>query len=458
MGKPLAAAKASPSATGVSPPSPPLRAGAIRVALLTWLCYLAMMCLALSFTQFPVILTRVQSNFALTAAQMGQAFSMIIAGTIVSVVVMAPLTSWTGPKTVMLLGCVLTLLGFTLECVSQSYLVLCMALFLQGVGIGTLELLTNVVVSAMHRDRIASALSYLHSFYSIGAVTATIWASILSSASGQWRLVPMVSIALPAILFVGFLTQTFPSIIEDEQTNPEGEEPLTTMLQSPTFWVCTVLIAGAGAAENGPVVWLPAFAEQVLGVSLGMSGFVLTGFAIFMTLGRLLGGRLGSRYDPLHLLVVGGSLQIVFIIASVLFIPVPAVSFCFCALIGFGISVLWPTALAIAAAKHPNGGAKMYGLLTVFGGCGASLMPSAVGIIKDYTNSLIFGYLFSCVSGAVVVIVAVSFSHWEGGRAGKGDHDDARRSDPLASPPMLRESPRCSAIDDEVDLLTCKGL
>lgn len=375
---------------------------------MTWLCYVGMVVIAIRYNHFAIILTRAMDSFKLTAAEAGQCGSTIFFGTIFAIPTMAVFTSHFSPKLTCLLGCAACVIGCFVEGRAQTFLMLQVGLFLQGFAGGALDLLMSPLIASMYHDDVTSEMLFLHAFYSIGSVLVTIYCTAIvsiSSTSEAWRIVPWVNSVVPLLLLIGFARQTFPNIVAEDHGGDEAEETVTSLVSSPSFWLCNAMITCVGAAEYGPIMWLPTFAQDGLGFGDPVPGLLLTAFSVTMSAGRILGGHISKRgFGPLYLLLRGSLLQVVLVLFTVA-VPSPYLSVLSGSLIGISVSVLWPSVLSFAASVHPSGGAKMYGSFSVFGSLGSSLIVWVVGAVKDHTGSVSSAFLTSSAGGLALVFV-----------------------------------------------------
>lgn len=406
----------------------------VRVRYLTWLCYAGMVCLAAGMCHYPILLSDIAETFRMDAEESGRAGSFMFFGTIAAVMLLTPVAHRYGEKTATLAAIVLCVSACVGEATAVSYAMLCAVLFLQGLGCGGLDLVLSPIVAALHPHNVTAALSFLHSFYSIGAVASTLGTTALLSITGDWRLIPQCVTVIPVVLLLGMFRETFPAITSaasaeaeshtgdaceaahlesqqcDKQREPtvvSTETPLITLLTSPTYLLCVAMMFLTGAGEQGPIVWLPAYVEGSLAFNDAASGLSLTAFSIWMTVGRLLGGTYCSKWNPYAILVASAVAQVALINASVLTQWFPWVSYACATMIGLAISMMWPTVLSAAAMEYPNGGTKMYGVMTIMGGLGATFMSWAIGLTKDTSGSVTVAFWTGCIPGAILCALAV---------------------------------------------------
>ncbi|MBA3859636.1 MAG: MFS transporter [Cyanobacteria bacterium PR.3.49] len=370
----------------------------IRAKLLTYLCYGAMMSLAIGINLLPIFLVSIQHSFpgasgtGLTQEELGRIGSVAFVGLVFAILATGPLADRMGAKAFALAGNILLAIGLAITSWSPNYAVLLVANFILGFGAGVLDMVLSPVVSAINPENRSSSMNWLHSFYCVGA-TITVLAGTAALQCGiSWRAACLILIPLPIALIFALGAQKFPALTE------EGEErtPFQKLITDPWFFGALVAIFLGGATELGMAQWLPAYAELGLKYPQWVGGTALFLFSICMAIGRMGIGALSEKINPVTIMAWGCGLSVVlFLLGS--FFPIKLVALGACVLAGLTGSCLWPTMLAITADKYPNGGATMFGALAAFGNAGGIFMPWAVGVIADH-SSLAYGLAVSALA------------------------------------------------------------
>jgi len=352
--------------------------------LLTNLCYLAMMCLAIGLNLLPVFLTTLSALYGgvdgLTQEQLGRLGAISFAGLVVGILVTGPLADRWGAKPFAQLGNALIGLGLIGAAWAPDYTWLGAALFLFGLGAGVIDMVLSPVVAALNPTRRAAAMNWLHSFYCVGAGVTIIVGTLALQAGFGWRTACLILLPLPVGLLLAFAPLKFPAL-----SVAGGRLKLRTLLRRGWFILAMVGIFLGGATELGMAQWLPAYAETSLGFPTWVGGAALLLFSIAMAAGRMVVGAAGPRWNPYRVMAWGcGTSVLLFLAAS--FLPVPALALAACIAVGFTGSCLWPTMLAVTADRYPDGGATMYGALGALGNMGGICMPWIVGWVADHSN------------------------------------------------------------------------
>ena len=351
-----------------------------------WVCYGAMMCLAIPINLPPLYLTTFANTFGLTAEQSGRVPAFIFGSLTVAVVICGPLADRWGAKLFVMLGLVLLGGGLVLMGCVRSYAMLLTSGCLMGFGVGILDMILSPIVSALQPDRRASAMNWLHSFYCTGALCTVLVGTFGLRMEIPWRAVFVVMVALPAVVIIGLVRVKIPPLVSGDK----GREPVRSLVKHPFLLMAVAGIFLVGATEHGIVQWLPAFAEKAAGFTRTGSGMILLGYLAAMVLGRILVAGIGKRANPILIMLTCSVLSAA-LIAVACFCPyAPMVT---AALIAVGMtgSCLWPTMLAVAADRFPRGGASMFAMLSASGNGGCLAMSWTVGVVYYFTKDLKWG-------------------------------------------------------------------
>ncbi|MBS0630547.1 MAG: MFS transporter [Verrucomicrobia bacterium] len=367
--------------------------------LLTALCYVTMMCLAIGLNLLPVFLTAIGASYGgatgLTQEQLGRLGALLFGGLVTAILCTGPLADRLGAKPFALLGNGLMSASLVGAALAPGYATLGLAMFFLGVGAGMLDMVVSPVVAALNPTRRAAAMNWLHSFYCVGAVVTILTGTLVLRAGGGWRAACLLLAPFPLLLLGALVPRRFPELSAEG-----GRLGLRTLLRRPWFWGAMVAILLGGATEAALVQWLPAYAERALHYPAWVGGVALLLFSVAMAVGRMAVGS-AEKLDPYYVMAWGCGISVaLFLVGS--FWPGPGVALAACIIVGATGSCLWPTMLAVTADRYPEGGASMYGALGAGGNAGGICLPWIVGWVADFSD-LHWGIAVSAIAPAIML-------------------------------------------------------
>jgi len=359
----------------------------IRPRLLTFLCYGAMMSLAIGVNLLPVFLTSLSASFGgsqgLSQEQLGRLGAFSFLGLVCGILLAGPLADRWGAKPFAIAGNAVTAASLVFMSVAPSYRVLSIAVFSLGFGAGILDMVLSPIVSVLNPEKRSAAMNWLHSFYCVGAAVTILAGTLALQVGLGWRDACFLLLPLPIALLVTFSFLHFPELVHESEQAERSS--LVYLLKEPWLWGCLLAIFLGGATELGMAQWLPAYAETSLGFPKWIGGAALLSFSLLMAAGRMVVGSIGERVNAFVVLAwCYSSSVILFLLGS--FLPISGWALASCIAVGFTGSGLWPTVLAVSADRYPAGGATMFAALAAMGNAGGILMPWIVGWIGDLIN------------------------------------------------------------------------
>ncbi len=263
---------------------------------------------------------------------------------------------------------------------NHPYWALMMATFIFSLGGGLIEFLISAIVQAIPGDAKAAAMSLLHSFYAWGLIVVIVGTTIMLNLlkSSNWHYIVLLWSIVPLINFFNFLKVPLAPPVADELRTPAK-----TLLTSPFFLLVMVGIALGASSELAMSQWTSAFAESVLGLSKTMGDLMgLTIFAALLGFARHLYGKYGKQIEVSTIMFWGATFAALCYLVAALS-PSPILSLIACSFCGFGVSLLWPGSLSLAAERFPNAGSTVFALLAAGGAAGGALGPWLLGLVAD---------------------------------------------------------------------------
>lgn len=287
----------------------------------------------------------------------------------------------------------------------SAYVGILIAMTLNAIGGGLIEVLISPIVEALPGDEKASAMSLLHSFYCWGHMGVVILSTVYFAAVGveAWRVLPMLWAVLP-LLNTFFFTRVPIRTLGSQ----EERVPVRRLLTSRVFWLLFVLMVCSGASEQGMSQWSSYFAESGLGVSKAMGDLLgPCAFALMMGLARLAYGLYGARINLRGALYASSALCMASYVISV-FAPWPMLSLVGCALCGLSVGMMWPGTFSTAAQANPQGGTAMFALLALAGDLGCAGGPTLVGFVSGAAGGELKAGLLCAIVFPIGLVLALT--------------------------------------------------
>lgn len=281
---------------------------------------------------------------------------------------------------------------------------LALAMGINAVGGGLIEVLISPVVEALPGEEKASAMSMLHSFYCWGHVLVVLGSTLYFRLFGleRWSYLPLIWALVPLVNVFLFTRVPIRALVE------EGEGlSLRELLGMRIFWLFFVLMICSGAAEQAMSQWSSLFAESGLRVSKTLGD--LLGpclFALLMGLSRLFYGKRGSQI-PLKKFLMGSAGLCVFAYILAVAAPWPLLSLLGCGLCGLSVGIMWPGTFSLATPRIPKGGTAMFGLLALAGDIGCSAGPGLVGMVAGLAGGELKAGLLAAMIFPLILLIVV---------------------------------------------------
>lgn len=286
---------------------------------------------------------------------------------------------------------------------ADPYIGLIIAILINAVGGGLIEVLISPIVESLPGDEKASTMSLLHSFYCWGHVGVVILSTLffLSVGIHNWFLLTLIWAVVP--LFNTFFFSQVPLHTVGE----EGQGlPIRKLFSMKIFWIFLVLMICSGASEQAMSQWASLFAESGLKVSKTMGDLLgPCAFAALMGLSRVFYGKFGSKINLKNFIIGSGILCIISYLLATLS-PYPLLSLIGCGLCGLSVGIMWPGTFSLSCEYCPQGGTALFALLALGGDIGCAGGPGLVGLISNLAdNSLKTGLLFAIIFPVMMVVV-----------------------------------------------------
>jgi len=304
---------------------------------------------------------------------------------------------------VLLTGSALLAISFT-----QSFVVLLLLAIPLGLGGGAIDAALNNYVALHYK---ASHMSFLHSFWGVGATISPLIMSHFLKLNGYWqggyRTVSIIQLSLALIMFLTLpLWGKVPHAANDELLGGpiEIDNRAAIKKSGAILAVLSFFFYCAGEASVG--LWAATYFVSVRGVDPSVAASWGSLFFFGIMGGRMISGLLAMRVKERVLINVG--LVIAVVGALLLALPLPQTfSLAGLLLFGLGCAPVFPNLIHITPQRFgKNYSQAIIGLQMASAYVGATLMPPIVGWIgQDFGFSWLPFYLLACLAALYVTIV-----------------------------------------------------
>ncbi len=287
--------------------------------------------------------------------------------------------------------------SFLPDLFADPYIGLLICVTFCAIGGGLDEVLISPIVESCPTKRKAAVMSFLHSFYSWGSAFVIAASTLFFVIFGieNWKWLACIWAILPLFDANYFL---FVPIYNTKEENEKGVK-LKQLFSMKIFWVLSLLMLSAGAAELSMSQWASAFAESALGVnkSIGdIAGPCM--FAVLMGVSRSVYAKFSEKIDLMAFMVFSALLCMASYV-TVTLSSNAVLSLIACGVCGFSVGIMWPGSVSIAVKHVKGGGTALFAMMALFGDVGATAGPTIVGFASgafgdDLQKGLIFGIIF----------------------------------------------------------------
>jgi FHS family glucose/mannose:H+ symporter-like MFS transporter len=383
----------------------------------------------------PSLIRDIRDDFGQTDAGFGVLYLLasLLFGT--GAVLSGTLAGRVGRRVILPTAAIALAVGLAAQGLAPAWPILLVGAALAGGGAGGLDAGVNSVIMDLSVAGRGDALSRLHLFYSVGALTAPLVLGTIVAAGVDWR-VPflassVVAVALAAPLRIvgavppravtprahGAVAPAASGSPGGESDAPGGDAGRATGVVPRSLRIPLAALAVAIAcyvgSEAGVSSWLVAFLADE---PLTTATLALSLFWIGLALGRLAAGRFGRHIAPVPYAVASVLLAAIAIAGAVVG-PSGMVQIGLFAVAGFGLGPVYPMIMATAGSYYPHRAAAVSGLLTTAGVAGSIIYPPLMGFTSA-SIGLAAGMLgAAALAGACAVAVLVAAATAERRRA-----------------------------------------
>ena len=346
-----------------------------REGTITRLAYSCLLMVGINSGWLGPFLPQISHISHLPIERAGLIVSASAAGYFISLLIAGEISQSLSAQKILVGGMVLFTLGLTALAVAASLAGLLCAGFLIGVAGGGIDIGANALIVEFNRERLASALNYLHVLFGVGALLGPL---IVSAAfAGRvpyWWIFGGGALACAAI---GFRLSITPA--HEIRTAPEPGNGFLAMLSRPVIWVISAVMFLYVGAEIGIGTWLFLYLRTAGALSPMLASSGVSLYWTGLVCGRVFGGRLGHRVALPQFTMLASALSAAALLILIDAPTAEALAASAIFLIGFGYGPVFPNMIAVGAARFPGEVGRMTSIVVAGGALGGIVAPWLMG-------------------------------------------------------------------------------
>lgn len=346
-------------------------------------------------TMLGPLLPLLVARWVLNDAQAGYLFTAQFSGSILGAMGSSLLMARRAHRRSLMLGLALMALG-SVSLLSARWVCGIFATLTFGTGLGFTIPTTNLLVSELHPESRAAAVSLVNFSWTVGAAACPFFVSVLLRAHRSSDLLYGVAVLL-ILVALSLARISFPEIssASDSIVRPVPGS-FWRSRWAPILGALFFLYVGTEAGVGG---WTATYAQRISLARGTMWVLMPSFFWAALLIGRATAPLLLNAVHELTLAEYGLALSIagigILLAARNLFIVAVGVS-----LAGLGLSSIFPIAIATLSRKFGANASRIAGGMFALAGAGGATLPWLIGYISTMSGKLKYGLavpLFSCV-------------------------------------------------------------
>ncbi|MEA4867450.1 hypothetical protein SDC9_104513 [bioreactor metagenome] len=364
--------------------------------------FTGMIFFGVSFVIMGAVLPSLIEKFGLDTTSASTLAGLLPLGILIGSLIFGPVIDRFGYKILIITASLVTMAGLELLAFCNTAQMARFAIFLIGFGGGTLNGLTNALVSDISDDKSrASNLSILGLFYTVGAIAIPLLFATLSKSTTYVTIVSSAG-ALVLLPVIFYLLVQFPEA-KFKQGIPISK--MASLLKEPFLIVLSFVLFFQSGLEGISNNWIPAYLEGISGVERNMAMYGLTAIILGVGTGRVVLGfllRFVSRYITLLTsMIISASGMIILTYSGNTALIIPGTF-----MLGLGFASTFPVILGEVGEKYKEMSGTAFSIALVIALTGNTLLNLLVGMVSLVN----FHYIVIGCTIAIIILYSLSLS------------------------------------------------
>lgn len=339
--------------------------------------FIGMTFFGLAFVVMGAVLPSLITRFSLDNAVASTIAGLLPVGILVGSLMFGPIVDRYGYKMLIVCSSVVTAIGLEMLAFSSEVSLIRLSIFLIGLGGGSLNGLTNALISDASNDHSrASNLSILGIFYALGAITVPLIYAPLSKSVPYTTIVSFAGV-LVALSVLYFLFVKFP---EEKQKQGVPFGKLFTLAKEPVMLLLSFVLFFQSGLEGILNSWISTYINTVKGLDTEFALYALGFISVGILTSRILTSYLLKVFPKLTILTISmliTSLGMGLIVLADSKFSAIAGTFT----MGLGYASTFPIVLGTIGDKFKEISGTAFSFALVIGLTGNTLLNLLVGIV-----------------------------------------------------------------------------
>lgn len=316
-----------------------------------------------------------------------------------------------GIRITVAVGLGLEVVGLILFAEAPNVAIAAMIYGLLSAGGGVMEVCGNDLVVSMEKEGRGQLMNLSHSGFAFGGFVVPWLLSQFLLLGGDWRMVYRVIAA--AMVIVAIFLFCRPGLAISGTVRPRDKyriEPQGNTQRGPALLVLLLLAMGIYVGiELGLSSWLGEFSVTAIGGSIPQGARIVSVFWGGLFAGRLSAAIFYRGTNHLRMIVILSTVTISGLLILNLSNELSWI-FLGAAVVGMGLSALYPLFISVAGGEYPNRRSQSMGLTSAGGGIGAMFLPLWITSIAENSGmqrAMLIYLVLSILLGSLSVIMGM---------------------------------------------------
>ena len=365
----------------MSNPTTPKVTRPLGLQLQIGLAFLAFILIGANDGAVGVLLPSMQTAYRVDKATIALLFLAGTLGYLIAAFASGPLVERLGLRRFLLLGIGGFLGSAALMTLRPPFVLVLVVLLLLGFGVAILDAGLNTYIAGLPDN--TALLNYLHAFYGLGALIGPLVASGVLALGGVWNQVYGIWVAISLIVLAGVLAWVPRRAAGSADPHPEGAAWRVALRLRVVVLAAAFLLFYVGS-EVSLGSWSYSLLTEERHEATLLSGWIVSGYWMGLTLGRLTLARLAARVGNRRL-IEGCLIGVVIGVLLVWLAPGSLGAALGLWITGFSLGPIFPTTIALMSERVPSRLLpSAIGFLASAGSAGAALFPWIAGNLAEH--------------------------------------------------------------------------